>query len=98
MIARQSEAFENGQPSTHRRVQFLQRLFHRTFRLTKGALVWAGLCPTALPHGCQDNGRQKGGPQTSTCHGSGSNWSRRIHPCCPSWVSTPYQYGVEIRI
>src|SRR5271155_874065 len=31
-------------------------------------------------------------------HGSDSSESRKTQPCCPPRVSTPYQYGVEIRM
>ena len=79
MIARQSESFQHRQASTHGGLQFLQRFFHRAFRLTdRCARTSLGscalpLCDAAISHAKRRSEQKRG----STARAESNSANRR---------------------
>ena len=102
------ETFQRRKTASAGRLQFLEPLFDHRLRLWKRTLVGHALSAAATNKQYGDDGQSTAdrrrhtqitfGPGSEALHGSGSSCPRLIQPCWPSVVSTPYQYGVTIRI
>src|SRR5580692_6125769 len=102
MFADNCKTIESGQVPRHCPLHPLKCFLYRDFRLPAVSLVRLGLSlgernspdATKQRYDCRRHSKRA----AMSLHGISSNASHRIQPCCPSWVSTPNQYGVEITI
>src|SRR5580658_1700375 len=101
MICRSRESVQHRQASGGRGLHLSQDFFHGGLRLRETTFESAALREAPFRAAKSRDRREQRERQslTESCRGNSrraaphgcSNWSRIIHPCCPSCVSTPYQ-------
>src|SRR6266851_3404275 len=90
------EPIYHGKASRCGGLHLLQDFFYCGLGLRKTSIESVALRPAGFRYTKDRDGQPQSMPEKSTesgpatLHGC-SNSSRGIHPCCPSWVSTPYQ-------
>src|SRR5258708_24606176 len=90
------EPIYHGEASGGGGLHLLQDFFYCGLGLRKTSIKSVALRPAGFPctkdRDCQPQSMPEKSTESgpATLHGC-SNSSRGIHPCCPSWVSTPYQ-------